>query len=591
MRLVPAVPARFSRPLIAVLSVALLALTAGPSASHSAAPQRVASVIVREAPGAGTRPERLVRQLGGTVRRQIGIINGFAADVPSVGLTRLERARGVHSVTINRRVRLLNNLDGWDQKSDLGSLHYVAQEVTGAGEYWNDGFTGRGVDVALIDSGVVEVDGLRTPGKVIHGPDLSFEAQHDNVRYLDTYGHGTHMAGIIAGRDDAVPETVQKGEENFVGMAPDARIVSIKVADSHGFTDVSQVIAAIDWVVQHRRDNGLNIRVLNLSFGTDGEQDYRIDPLAYAVEVAWRKGIVVVVAAGNGGYGSDKLNNPAYDPFVIAVGGADGMGTYDWKDDVVQPWSSSGDGERNPDLVAPGKSIASLRVPGSYLDLEHPQARVGDTPRFFRGSGTSQAAAVVSGAAALVIQQRPNITPDRLKKLLTRTAARLLFADEQAQGAGMLDLKTARDRLTPTARESFQRWQPSTGTGSLELARGSAHLESDGVVLEGEQDIFGAPFDSATWASASLAGTSWNGGEWNGSAWTGDGWSGMSWNGLSWNGLSWNGMSWNGMSWNGMSWNGMSWNGLSWNGMSWNGMSWNGMSWNGLAWSSADWGG
>ena len=588
MRLVPAVPARFSRPLIAVFSAALLAVTAGPSAASldrtAGTSDPVVSVIVREAPGAGIGPERLVRQLGGTVERQIGIINGFSAEVPSAGVARLEAARGVHSVTVNRKVRLLNDLDGWYQQGDLGSLHYVAQEVTGAGEYWNTGLTGKGIDVALIDSGVVEVDGLRTAGKVVHGPDLSFEAQSENLRYLDTYGHGTHLAGIIAGRDDAVPTTAQKGEENFVGMAPDARIVSVKVADSHGFTDVSQVIAAIDWVVQHRRDNGLNIRVLNLSFGTDGEQDYRVDPLAYAVEVAWRNGIVVVVAAGNGGYGSEKLNNPAYDPFVIAVGGADGMGTYDWKDDVVQPWSSSGDGQRNPDLVAPGKSIASLRVPGSYLDVAHPEGRVGETPRFFRGSGTSQAAAVVSGAAALVIQQRPNITPDRVKKLLTRTASRLLHADAQAQGAGMLDLKTARDWVTPTVRESVQRKEPSTGTGSLELARGSAHLESDGVVLEGEQDIFGAPFDSTTWSALSLAGTSWVDGEWNGNTWSGASWSGAGWSGASWSGASWSGASWSGASWSGASWSCGSWSGASWSGASWSGASWSGASWSGAGW-------
>ena len=162
-------------------------------------------------------------------------------------------------------------------------------------------------------------------------------------------------------------------------------------------TDVSQVLAAIDWVVQHRQDHGLNIRVLNLAFGTDGAQDYRLDPLAFAVEVAWRKGIAVVVAAGNGGAAAGRLNNPAYDPFVIAVGAVDGNGTSTMADDVVPSWSSSGDGVRNPDLVAPGKSLVSLRVPGSHIDRTFgATARVGKT-RFFRGTGTSQAAAFVSG--------------------------------------------------------------------------------------------------------------------------------------------------------------------------------------------------
>ena len=166
-------------------------------------------------------------------------------------------------------------------------MYWVGQEVTGAGEYWNDGFYGQGVDVALTDSGVAAVDGLSAPGKVLHGPDLSFESQSEAFRFTDTFGHGTHMAGIITGRDTATPRPVQKGVENhFVGVAPEARVVSVKVADSHGSFDVSQVIAAIDWVVQHRKDDGLNIRVLNLSFGTDSVQDYRLDPLAYAAEAA-----------------------------------------------------------------------------------------------------------------------------------------------------------------------------------------------------------------------------------------------------------------------------------------------------------------
>ena len=300
-------------------------------------------------------------------------------------------------------------------------MYGVGQEVTGAGEYWNDGFRGQGVDVALIDSGVAAVDGLNAPGKVLHGPDLSFESQQDEFRHHDTFGHGTHMAGIIAGRDTATPQPVQKGvQDHFVGVAPQARVTSLKVADSHGNTDVSQVLAAIDWVVQHRRDPGMNIRVLNLSFGTDGVQDYRFDPLTYAAEVAWRSGIVVVVAAGNRGDGSEKLDNPAYDPFVLAVGGADGRATYDVADDVIGDFSSHGDASRVPDLVAPGTSIVSLSAPGSRADVENPAARVGT--RQLRGSGTSQAAAVVSGAAALVVSQRPGITPDQVKELLTPTA-------------------------------------------------------------------------------------------------------------------------------------------------------------------------
>jgi serine protease AprX len=484
-------------------------------------------------------------------------------------------------VTLNQRVRLYGLLDGWDHEHDLGSMLYVAQEVSGAGEYWNNGFSGQGVDVALIDSGVAPVKGLSAPGKVVYGPDLSFESQADNLRDLDTFGHGTHMAGIIAGRDSSAPLPVQKGnKDHFLGMAPGARVVSLKVADRYGATDVSQILAAIDWVVQHRNTDGLNIRVLNLSFGTDGTQDYRIDPLAYAVEVAWRKGIVVV-AAGNGGYGSAKLNNPAYDPYVIAVGGADGNGTYDWNDDSIREWSSCGDGTRNPDLVAPGKSIVSLRVPGSLIDESYAGGRVGSTPRFFRGSGTSQAAAVVSGAAALVIQQRPGITPDQVKALLQGSAGQLSGASEQCQGAGMLNLKLARDRATPNA---VQTWPLSTGTGSLDLARGSEHLEDGGVALEGEQDIFGVAWDGTRWSSEAWSGTSWAGGFWNGTRWSGDSWSGTRWSGTRWSGTRWSGTRWSDAAWSSNTWTGTRWSNGSWTGDRWSGTRWSGAAWSGAGW-------
>ena len=209
--------------------------------------------------------------------------------------------------------------------------------------------------------------------------------------------------------------------------------------------------------------------------------------------------------------GPARLNNPAINPYVIAVGAADPNGTYSAHDDVVPSWSSRGDG-RTPDVVAPGKSIVSLRDPGSLVDLNYPAARCYGT-RFFRGSGTSQAAAFVSGAAALLISQRPSIKPDQVKALLKKTARPLPGADPTAQGAGLINLKVARDTTTPSTGQS---WTPSSGTGSLEAARGSAHLVSDGVELRGEQDIFGTPFSSSAWASAASAETAWSGGDWIG---------------------------------------------------------------------------
>ena len=330
---------------LALLALSLVVVALVPAAAADAGTN--VSVIVRTH-GVSPATERAVLRLGGSVERRLPLIDGFLATLPASRLERLRRSDGVASVTLDRRVQM-STLDGWDQKKDLGSMHYVAQEVAGAGEFWNDRYTGEGVDVALIDSGVVPVAGLRTPGKVVLRPGPLVRVAEPQAPHTSTRtATGRTWPGSSRAATTTRRRPVQKGDETFVGMAPDARIVSIKVADSQGATDVSQVIAAIDWVVQHRRDNGLNIRVLNLSFGTDSDQDYRVDPLAYAVEIAWRKGIVVVVAAGNGGFGSAGLNSPASSPFAIAVGGADGRGTYDWLDDTVPTWSSWGPPSGDP---------------------------------------------------------------------------------------------------------------------------------------------------------------------------------------------------------------------------------------------------
>jgi serine protease AprX len=457
----------------------LFASAPGLGQSMAQATSEMVDVIVRELPGAGSAPEQMVEDLGGDVGRHIDLIDGFTATVPEAGLPALESVRNVHSVTRDRRVHLLHAVDGYDGATAPGSM-YNARLALKADDTWHDGFTGKGVDVALIDSGVLPVEGLTYPGKVVNGPDLSLESGSAPHRYLDTFGHGTHMAGIIAGRDAAVAETGKRGKtdhDNFQGIAPDARILNVKVAASDGATDVSQVIAAIDWVVQHRNSGGLNIRVLNLSFGTDGTQSYVVDPLAYAAEVAWHKGIVVVVAAGNSQFGNSALNNPAYDPYVLAVGAADTKGTpYDVTDDVVPEWSARGTVTRGPDVVAPGKSVASLRAPGSYLDATHPEGRVNS--RLFKGSGTSQAAAMVSGAAAVLLQHRPNLTPDQVKALLSSTATKLPNTDAQGQGAGLVNVRAAQKAATPIL--ATQAWPKATGTGSLEKARGSVHLVMKG---------------------------------------------------------------------------------------------------------------
>ncbi len=560
---------------LASLAAVLLLLTAMPAAHAAEAPAPAAAgeYVVQAADLDAARSA--VEAAGGEVLAELATVGVITADLPAGAAADLAGDPAVGSMSPNVPLQLL----GWDGKESrndkTGELQKVRGTVTRATEMWEAGYNGSGVDVALIDSGVVPVDGLTVAGKILHGPDLSFESQADHLRHLDTFGHGTHMAGIIAGREDAVSVITQpKATRQFIGMAPGARIVSLKVADANGATDVSQVIAAIDWVVQHRNTDGLNIRVLNLSYGTDSTQSYQLDPLSYATEVAWQHGIVVVAAAGNDGNGH-ALRNPAHDPFVIAVGAVNSAGSSGTGDDTIPSFSNCGTAARHVDVVAPGKSIVSVGAPGSAAWQENPDAIVDD--RFMKGSGTSQAAAVVSGAAALLLDQRPDLTPDQVKALLTDTAETIPGAWTRCQGAGLIDLAEARSAPTPLF--ATQTHVPSNGLGSLDAARGSMRVVDGGVALEGEQDIFGKLWDGASWSAAAYLGASWSGGSWNGSIWTGASWNGASWSGASWNGASWSGASWNGASWNGQSWNGASWNGGSWSGRSWSGGSWSAGVW------------
>jgi serine protease AprX len=174
---------------------------------------------------------------------------------------------------------------------------------------------------------------------------------------------------------------------------------------------------------------------------------------------------------------------------------------------------------------------------------------------------------VVSGAAALLLQQRPHLTPDQVKALLMTTASPIPNADEQAQGRGLINLRAA--KMAPTPQQAVQTWPRSTGTGSLEGARGSVHVEHDGVVLEGEQDIFGHPWDGQTWSGQTWSGQTWSGGEWNGQTWSGQTWSGDSWTGQTWSGQTWSGQTWSGQTWSGQTWSGQTWSGQTWSGQTW----------------------
>lgn len=497
------------------------------------------------------------------------------------------------------RVRAL----GYDP-TNSGSLSSITQMV-GAQSAWAAGYTGAGVDVAVIDTGVAAVPGLDAPGKVINGPDLSFDSPNGWPAGVDGYGHGTFMAGLVAGRDAGASASAQgcstclnasgySDTTKFVGVAPDARIVNVKVGAADGAVDVTQVIAAIDWVVQHAHDPGLNIRVISLSYGTDSTQNYRKDPLAQAAEQAWAHGIVVVAAAGNDGKTVKRLADPGYDPFVLAVGGDNPKRTLTPSDDVVPHWAQHGNANRPVDLIAPALHVIGLRVPGSFVDtLPDNTGQVG--ARFQRGSGTSQATAIVAGVAALVLQAHPDASPDQVKALLNGTATSLSTPEAIAAGQrvhwgnGLVNAAAAVTATPGSLAVTAQTASSSTGRGTLDATRAGAGVSSGGVVLSGQRDIFGRPFDSRAMAAQQAAAKAWTGGVWNGSRWTGDNWTGDNWTGSRWTGRRWTGDDWSGSRWTGSRWTDKTWNGSRWTGDDWNGSRWTDHGWDESHWAEYDW--
>jgi len=474
---------------------------------------------------------------------------------------------------------------------DAGSLATVttsigARNVWGSRDATGRAVTGRGVTVALLDTGVnTTVPGLNATGKVVAGPDLSLEANAPSLRGQDGFGHGTHLAGIIAGRDP-VP-VAANGEPRpadgsvQLGVAPDATLLSVKVGTRDGSTDVSQVIAGLDWLVQHRNDNGMRVRVINLSYGTLSTQAYQVDPLAAAAENAWKHSIVVVVSGGNEGTGAGRLTDPAIDPYVLATGSSDARAKPNgWNDPSVSDFSSGGTATRHVDLVAPGSSIASLRNPGSYIDVNYPGGQVaGDTTgRLFRGSGTSQAAAVTSGAVALLLQAYPDLTPDQVKAALVSSADKMSDPTIN-QGAGQLDIAAALVAAKGLLKKGDPRTQTfpeSAGLGSLEAARGGGNLTDPetGAVLRGEIDVQNQKWNAPVWRAASVSASAWTGGIWNGARWSGDTWAGGSWTNSGWDGARWSGARWSSVNWSADFWSGARWSGARWSGSHWIDQDW-----------------
>src|SRR5919198_155173 len=308
-----------------------------------------------------------------------------------------------------------------------------------------------------------------------------------------------HMAGVNMGQyDSASPNTVWRQE--------------LKLPQTQAYTGAGVTVAVLDTGVYPNAD--LGSRLLNLSFGTDSTQSYLQDPLDYAIEQVWNSGIFVAVAAGNRGSGAGTITKPGDDPYVVTVGAADTGLTSARSDDSVAPFSSVGPTQDNvakPDLVAPGISIVSDRCPGCAIDVAHPLARVGDS--YFKGTGTSQATAIVSGVAALMFQANPSLTPNLVKAILLGTAGKD-FSKQSGAGAGVLHAGGAVNSATTQSYTNVPANQglvPSTGMGTLEGSRGTMHVYTD---LNGD----GTP-DMVT-GEIGFNGTAWSGSAWSDNAWS-----------------------------------------------------------------------
>jgi serine protease AprX len=374
----------------------------------------------------------IVRSAHGRVTGSLPIIDGLAVRLPRGARVKLARDPRVVAVTVNARVR---SQDASAYTSQLATAYpYSVLAPQG----WNTA-TGRGVGVAVIDTGVdgrlpdfSSADGTsRVVASAVTNPDATTAA--------DTYGHGTHVAGIIAG-DGTRRDAADPAAGKYVGIAPEADIVAIKASDDAGGGTVLDAIYGLQFAVDHRAD--YNIRVVNLSLSSTVAESYTTDPLDAAAEAAYFQGILVVAAAGNRGSAEDAVDYaPGNDPFVLSVGAVDDQGTQARGDDTFADWSSRGttqDGFTKPEIGAPGAHIVSTLATGSEFGALCPSCIVDE--HYIRLGGTSMASPVVSGVAALLFQAHPDWTPDEAKSTLIATARNLTGSVDEVNAAAAIDV-------------------------------------------------------------------------------------------------------------------------------------------------------
>jgi len=520
---------RLGRGAVALLAASVLLLSGPTHASdRSAAARRLVSVIVQGLNPATARDA--VERHGGTVTDELPIIDAVGARVPADAVAAVQGEAGVRAVTPNAAVHVQSAKPKPPPNKEPAGITpahpptAVYRSVLGADLLGIEGTDGQGVTVAVVDTGIADVPDLA--GRVIDG--IDFTGDHDYR--LDGFGHGSFVAGIVAGDG-----TSSHGK--YVGVAPGADLVSLKIAGADGASNIVEVIKALQAAIAMKTAHPeYNLRVLNLSLGTDSKTTYLLSPLDQAVEEVWNAGIVVVVSSSNlGQQGAGTVTKPADDPLVVTVGAIDDLGTATRTDDVMAGFSGKGptqDGFHKPDVVASGRSLVSLRAPGSAIDTRYPKSRVGAS--YFRGSGTSFSTAVASGAAALVLESNPLLSPDQVKARLMDTAVPLSPHDADVDGAGSVDAYGAAHSVSLRAANAGV--LPSVGGATLADDCGSVcvQVHTDGVDALG--NLVTVDLTDPDWAGSSWWGSSWWDSTWTGSSWWGSSWWGSSWWGERWYG-------------------------------------------------------
>jgi serine protease AprX len=389
-------------------------------------PHSVVNVIVQFVLPPSSQDNRGINQVGGVPQQaDLSLIRSRLYSIPAKAIAGLAHNPNVGYISPDRT---------------LNSTLDYANATIGAQTAFSYGWTGTGIGVAIIDSGILTARDLNGSAgtRIVYSQSFVPTASSTS----DQYGHGTHIAGIVAGNGAA--STGVPYSRTFRGVAPYANLINLRVLDGNGAGTDSAVIAAINSAIQLK--SKYNIRVINLSLGRPVYESYSLDPLCQAVERAWNAGIVVVVAAGNQGrnqtQGTDgyaTITAPGNDPLVITVGAMKTMGTLTRLDDLIASYSSKGptliDHVAKPDIVAPGNQIISLETSKSailansgvnqilFSYYQNPANR-GYSPDYYRLSGTSMAAPMVSGAAALMLQKDASLTPETIKGRLMKSATK-----------------------------------------------------------------------------------------------------------------------------------------------------------------------